>query len=151
MLKRAHASRWRSYITASLRAGYPKGNVVAQGWFSNATMETNGITDQHGSNAAGHTLELDVAMDAAALSRYVDLMGRTLGAPWRLTKEEDEQLVAKLYNVRKLDTPAQFKGIGEGQATEVGSWDVGSVSLHQVYPVDGAVTSAVAAMDMQNM
>ena len=59
-------------------------------------MEENRIVDQTGDVAADQALTLDAELGAPALSRYVDLMGRTLGARWRLTEEEDEQLVARM-------------------------------------------------------
>ena len=90
------ASRWRSYITASLRAGYPKGNVVAQGGLTRHDMEDFGIGDHSGDDAGDQALTLDAELGAPALSRYVDLMGRTLGARWRLTKDDDEQLVVRM-------------------------------------------------------
>ena len=54
------------------------------------------MVDRSSIDVGNRELGLDAALSAPELRHWVDRMGRTLGAAWRLTGDEDDALVARM-------------------------------------------------------
>ena len=59
-------------------------------------MDETGTVDRSGNEASDRELGLDAALSAPELRQWVDNMGRSLGAAWWLTGDEDDDLAVRM-------------------------------------------------------
>ena len=78
-------------------------------------MDDKGRADRTGNDAGDRELGLDAALSAPELRRWVDRMGRALGAAWRLTHDEDDALVVRMEDAGYVT----LRDLGEATAEDL--------------------------------
>ena len=73
------------------------------------------MVDRSGNAAGNRELGPDAALSAPELRQWIDLMGRALGAAWRLTGDEDDELVARMEEAGYVT----LRDLGEATAEDL--------------------------------